>query len=93
MVQIEVESTDHGDYYSLHVVVKEGQSKTQHHVTLRKADYKRLAGDKASPAELVQKSFLFLLEHEPKESILSSFDLSVIGRYFPEYEREIPRRL
>jgi hypothetical protein len=34
-----------------------------------------------------------LLEREPKESILTRFDLSVIGRYFPEYEREIKRRL
>jgi len=93
MVQIEVESTDHGDYYSLQVTVKEGHSKTQHRVTLQKADYKRLAGNKASPAELVRESFLFLLEREPKESILRSFDLTVIGRYFPEYEREIIRRL
>jgi hypothetical protein len=41
----------------------------------------------------VRKSFLFLLEREPKESILRSFDLTVISRYFPEYEREITRRL
>jgi hypothetical protein len=34
-----------------------------------------------------------LLEREPKESILNRFDLSVISRYFPEYEREIKKRL
>jgi hypothetical protein len=33
------------------------------------------------------------LEHEPKESILARFDLQDIGRYFPEFEREIKRRL
>jgi hypothetical protein len=33
------------------------------------------------------------LEREPKESILRSFELTVISRYFPEYEREIARRL
>lgn len=93
MAQIDVQSADHGDYYRLKVTVKEGQSKTQHQVTLRKADYQRLAGDRASPTELVRKSFLFLLEREPKESILRSFDLTVISRYFPEYEREITRRL
>ncbi len=93
MTQIEVESTDHGDYYGLQVTLKEGQSKTRHHVTLRKADYERLASGKASPEELVRESFRFLLQREPKESILRSFDLTVISRYFPEYEREIARRL
>ena len=33
--------------------------------------------------------FAFLLEREPNESILSSFDVGVIARYFPEFEREI----
>ena len=35
----------------------------------------------------------FLLEREPKESILSRFDLPIISRYFPEYEEEIGERL
>ncbi|MBL7183234.1 MAG: hypothetical protein ISS50_02165, partial [Anaerolineae bacterium] len=48
---------------------------------------------KASPEDLVAESFRFLLEREPKESILRSFDLMVIGRYFPEYRREIVKRL
>lgn len=93
MAQIQVQSSDHGDHYRLKVTVKEGHGQTQHQVTLQKADYQRLAGDRASPAELVQESFRFLLEREPKESILRSFDLTVIGRYFPRYEREITRRL
>jgi hypothetical protein len=41
----------------------------------------------------VRASFVFLLEHEPKESILSEFHLTLIGRYFPDYEREIGHRL
>jgi hypothetical protein len=93
MVQIEVESAEHGEYYSLQVTVKEGRTKTEHRVTLHKADYQRLAGNKASPAELVRASFLFLLEREPKESILRSFNLTAISRFFPEYEREIGKRL
>ena len=44
-------------------------------------------------AELVRVSFEFLLEREPKESIMPSFELSVIERYFPEYPDEIVRRL
>ena len=43
------------------------------------------------PTDLVERSFAFLLEREPRESILRSFDLSVIGRYFPDWERAIRR--
>ena len=93
MVQIEVESTEHDEYYSLQVTGKEDRTKTEHRVTLHKADYQRLAGNKASPGELVRASFLFLLEREPKESILRSFNLTAISRFFPEYEREIGKRL
>jgi hypothetical protein len=33
------------------------------------------------------------LEREPKQSILRDLDLTVIGRSFPEHEREIGHRL
>jgi hypothetical protein len=99
MATIHVQRMDRSDTtgadqpYEFQVIVKEGQGETRHRVTLKKADYERLSGDRAEPERLVTESFRFLLEHEPKESILRSFDLTVIGRYFPEYEREIVERL
>jgi hypothetical protein len=39
----------------------------------------------------VRRSFDFLLEREPPSSILRTFDLAVIGRYFPEYGAEMSR--
>ncbi len=93
MANIEVKATEQGDTHECQVTVIEGSSQTRHRVTIRKTDYERLAGGKASPEALVTESFRFLLEREPKESILRSFDLTVIGRYFPEYEREITKRL
>ncbi|PJE50484.1 MAG: hypothetical protein COV29_03695 [Candidatus Yanofskybacteria bacterium CG10_big_fil_rev_8_21_14_0_10_36_16] len=48
-----------------------------------------LTEEKMTPEELVQESFRFLLEREPKESILSQFNLQTIQRYFPEYENTI----
>lgn len=93
MAKIEVQRTTQGALYEFQVTVKEGGRETRHRVTLRKADYQRLSGSHASPEMLVKESFRFLLEREPKESILRSFDLTVIGRYFPEYEREIAGRL
>jgi hypothetical protein len=93
MADIKVETTDHGDTYECQVSVSERGGETRHRVTLRKADYERLAGGKGSPEDLVAESFRFLLEREPKEAILRSFELTVISRYFPEYEREIAGRL
>ncbi|HUJ81002.1 MAG TPA: hypothetical protein VLW83_03910 [Candidatus Acidoferrales bacterium] len=88
--QIEVEKIGEEDFQ---VRVTEGKSQTSHRVTLTKADYDRIASGKIEPAELVRRSFEFLLENEPKESILSRFDLTVISRYFPDFDREIQRRL
>ena len=42
---------------------------------------------------LVYETFDFLLEREPRESILRAFDLTVVSRYFPEYDDEIRSRL
>jgi len=62
---------------------------TSHEVAVTKADLARLAPAASSPDDLVRRSFTFLLEREPKESILRRFDLMVIARYFPAYERTI----
>jgi len=51
--------------------------------------YQKLTKGKIEPAVLVKKSFEFLLEREPKESILRTFNIKVISKYFPEYEQEI----
>lgn len=51
--------------------------------------WQKLTDGKIEPDELVRKSFEFLLEREPKESILKRFNLHVISTYFPEYENTI----
>jgi hypothetical protein len=88
--KIEVEKVDATRF---RVRVIEGGSESSHQVTLDPKDYARLAGGAVEPRELIRKSFEFLLEREPKESILGRFDLSVISQYFPEFEREIKKRL
>lgn len=87
---IEVERLDSTRF---RVRVVEGKSESTHEVTLDSKYQSRHAGETANAEELIRKSFEFLLEREPKESILGRFDLSVISRYFPEYEREIKKRL
>lgn len=62
---------------------------TTHEVSVAPGDLARLAPTAVEPSDLVARSFAFLLAREPKTSILPRFDLLVIARYFPEYEREI----
>lgn len=78
------------DERTFKVTVQAGTT-TTHTVTVEPSYHKRLAGDRASAEELVKKSFEFLLERESNTSILRTFDLPVIGRYFPEYEDTISR--
>jgi hypothetical protein len=70
-------------------VTVESNTKTTHEVSVDPSYYKKLTGEKVSPETLIKKSFEFLLEREPNTSILSTFDLTVINQYFPEYERII----
>lgn len=65
------------------------KSTTVHVVKLGHDDYQRLTAGKVTPEKLIEKSFEFLLERESNTSILSRFELPVIGRYFPEYEKTI----
>ncbi|HET7520901.1 MAG TPA: hypothetical protein VFK61_05095 [Candidatus Limnocylindria bacterium] len=44
------------------------------------------------PDRLVEESFRFLLEREPRESILRHFELSVISQYFPEWREAMQGR-
>ena len=72
------------------VTVDEDGSRTIHEVTATADDVTRYAPGVAAET-LVERAFAFLLEREPKESILSRFDLPVIERYFPEFPRQIRR--
>jgi hypothetical protein len=72
------------------VVVSEGPGETRHEVTIASADCERLTAGTDSPERCVEAAFRFLLDREPKESILPSFDVSVISGYFPDFERELP---
>jgi hypothetical protein len=88
--KIEVENVG-PDQFRVRVIERE--TETSHLVSAKKADCERISAGKIEPAELIRRSFEFLLENEPKESILARFDLSVIARYFPSFEQEMRRRL
>ena len=87
--QISVEEIEKGDAGNYRVTVDDGGRRTQYHVSVESSYRDRLVGEKIAAEQLVAKSFEFLLEREPKESILREFDLRIISRYFPEYEKEM----
>jgi hypothetical protein len=87
--QISVTRVDGGDPLAFDVCVREGKSETRHRVTLSQADFARLSAG-ATAEEILEAAFRFLLDREPKESILARFDVSVIARYFPEFEERLP---
>ena len=64
-------------------------SSTTHTVTVSHDYAQQLSGGACTTEHLVHRSFEFLLERESNTSILRSFELPVIARYFPEYERTI----
>lgn len=74
------------------VEVKERGSSSVHDVRVTAGDLALLAGE-SDPVTLLDESFRFLLEREPKEAILPRFDLPVVARYFPNYPAEIRKRL
>jgi hypothetical protein len=90
---IEVECSPAADGWTCRVTVGRDAGQTVHEVTVSAADLDRFAPAAAEPDALVEASFRFMLEREPREAILRRFELPVIERYFPEYPAEIRRRL
>lgn len=89
---IEVSQLGSGDELEFEVRVREPNGESRHHVTMDRKVYKSLAGGH-TPVRCIQACFRFLLDREPKESILRRFDVTAIARYFPEFKRELPRYL
>ncbi len=74
-------------------VTVHGAHVTTHHVSVNPDYAKQLLSTSHTLTDLVTASFNFLLDRESNSSILRSFDLSVIERYFPEYPKALSRYL
>lgn len=90
---IDVKRTASDDPNEFEVTVTEGSTQTHHRVTMADTTYRKLSNGAASPERVIEAAFAFLLEREPKESILSRFDVTVVSRYFPSFEKEVGRYL
>ncbi len=84
--RIAVGIRESGDGHVAEVTVRDSAT-TTHRVRISRVERERYGGEDV--ADLVKRSFEFLLARESNTSILREFDLSTIERYFPEYAREI----
>ena len=66
------------------VIVKKKKI-TEHVVVLSDLTLKKLTKNLKTKEELLMFSFEFLLEREDNTSILGTFELSEISRYFPDF--------
>ncbi len=64
---------------------------TTHIVTVTDQSLSDLTYNNVTKTQLLEFSFRFLLERETNTSILSSFDINVISRYFSDYRDEVRR--
>jgi len=81
-VNVEVETIGDDEF----LVKVSASTSTEHHVTLTDAYWEQIWNSRLTKNEIVSRSFAFLLEREPNSSIMRTFDLPVIQRYFNEYE-------
>jgi hypothetical protein len=84
-----VAGTQDGELLSFQVRVAGDSSETTHEVTVARNDLERLARKDETGTHFIRRCFEFLLEREPNEAIMRTFDISVINTYFPEFEEEI----
>ena len=81
-MSVEVETIGADDF----LVKVSAATSTEHRVTLTDAYWKQVWNRSLPKKEVIARSFDFLLERESNSSILRSFELPIIQRYFGEYE-------
>ena len=62
-------------------------TETNHQVTITDNFSTEYQIKNLTKKEIIEQSFIFLLERESNNSILRKFDIEVIANYFPEYKK------
>jgi hypothetical protein len=89
-IKVKSRGTNLGWYFTVEVFEESGS--TQHRVTMDR-DFVTRIGASYDPEKVVEKSFEFLLSREPKEAILTEFDVSIISHYFPDFIANLEKLL
>ena len=93
--EIDVACVETDRTWACAVRVRDRGGATEHEVSVDEIDLPAALDGAETPdvERLVQRTFEFLLERESKDQILRRFELPVVARFFPDYPREIERRL
>jgi len=62
-------------------------TETNHQVTISDNFVTEYQIKNLTKKEIIEQSFIFLLERESNNSILRKFDIEVIANYFPEFKK------
>jgi hypothetical protein len=62
-------------------------TETNHQVTISDNFITEYQIKNLTKKEIIEQSFIFLLERESNTSILRKFDIEVIANYFPEFKK------
>ena len=82
-----------GSGFTFDVIVRDLRGESRHQATIEANEAERWAKLGAEPSRCAEAVMRFLLDREPKESIMSAFDMNVIRRYFPGFDDAFPRYL
>jgi hypothetical protein len=90
---IQIRRAEGSDPLTFEVTVRDANGETSHHVTMARETCERLSAGGHTPEQCIDAAFRFLLDREPPQSILRRFDVTVISRYFPDFEQKLPSYL
>jgi hypothetical protein len=82
-----------GGEHNYTVTLRDAGNTTRHEISVPRTLTTELGLGPDDDERLVRASFEFLLERERPASILSRFDLDIIGHYFPEYVATVRHRI
>ena len=85
--------TEGKNHWAYEVRVREGESAYEYRVTLSWSDYDLWSHGRVAPERVVRAALAYLLEKESAPSIPPKFDCSILRRYFPEVDQELPGRV
>ena len=79
-----------GGGFTFDVIVRDLRGESRHRATIEANEAERCATLGAEPSRCVEAAMRFLLDREPKESIMNAFDMGVVRRYFPQFDEAFP---
>ena len=82
-----------GRGFTFDVIVHDLRSESRRRVTIEANEAQRWKKLDAAPSRCVEAAMRFVMDREPKESILNAFDTNGVRRYFPRLDDAFPSYL